>query len=281
MRALEGHVPATAQRGLRDAWKSQGLFLACACRPTSDMVVSLPDALGTEVSARVVGREVLSDDVVRLLIEPTEPFDFRAGQFVNIVRPEDHVARPYSIASLPSNGPLEFHVRRIPGGQLSPWLCDDATPGASVALRGPSGECFYLATQDQPLILAGTSTGLAPLLGVVRDALTHGHRGPIALYHGSLHASGLYLRDELNALAATHANVDTCCTVLRGPAPDGVLLEPLEDVLFARHSDTLSGGRAWLCGAPDFVKGLKKRLFLAGMPLRSISSDPFLQAAGK
>ena len=35
---------------------------------------------------------------------------------------------------------------------------------------------------------------------------------------------------------------------------------------------------AFLCGAPAFVKSARKRLFLAGVPLKSIHADMFSPA---
>ncbi|MCA9492308.1 MAG: 2Fe-2S iron-sulfur cluster binding domain-containing protein [Myxococcales bacterium] len=276
MKATSGSPPPAAQQGLKDAWREQGLFLACACRPTADLVVVDADAGGIEVSGILAAREVLSDEVVRVRLATAAPFDYRAGQFVSVIRPSDRFTRPYSLASLPSDPYLELHIRRVPGGRMSTWLCDEAAIGASVQLRGPAGECFYVAAEDQPLVLAGTSTGLAPLVGVVRDALDRGHHGPIALFHGSVRASGLYLADELDELAA-YPNVTVVRSVLEGPAPDGVVQEGLDELVLGSGHD-LKAARAWLCGAPELVRLLKKKLFLAGMPLKAIASDPFQQA---
>ncbi|MCB9673256.1 MAG: 2Fe-2S iron-sulfur cluster binding domain-containing protein [Alphaproteobacteria bacterium] len=276
MKATSGSLPPAAQQGLKDAWRAQGLFLACACRPTEDLEVADADGGALEVAATITGREVLSDEVVRIRLATGSPFEYRAGQFVSVIRPSDRLTRPYSLASLPSEPQLELHVRRVPGGRMSAWLCDEAPIGEPVQLRGPAGECFYLAGEEQPLVLAGTSTGLAPLVGIVRDALDRGHRGPIALYHGSVRASGLYLADELDTLA-THPNVRVVRSVLEGPTPDGVVQEGLDALVLGSGHD-LKAARAWLCGAPELVRLLKKKLFLAGMPLKAIASDPFVVA---
>jgi len=275
MKATAGDVPAEAQAGLKDTWRAQGFFLACVCKPSDDLEVCDVDDEGVETPGVVTLREALSSDVVRLRIQPESDFVHTAGQFANLVRPHDRLARPYSIASLPGEA-LEFHVRRVEGGQLSPWLCDTAAPGDAIGLRGPSGECIYAAEPDQPLVLAGTSTGLAPLLGIVRDALARGHQGTITLHHGSRLQRGLYLADELAALAE-RPNVTVHRHVLEGPAEAGVQVGSLEDALLAR--DDLADARAWLCGAPAFVAGLKRRLFLAGVPLRNIASDAFTMAS--
>ena len=69
---------------------------------------------------------------------------------------------------------------------MSGWLGTEARPGEAVRLQGPVGECFYVPGQpEQPLLLAGTGTGLAPLYGIVRDALAAGpHRPHLAVPRG-------------------------------------------------------------------------------------------------
>ena len=87
---------------------------------------------------------------------------------------------------------------------MSNWIFDRLRRGETFDIQGPNGECFYLAGEPQrPLLLVGNGSGLAPLIGIAREALAHRQRAPIRLYHGSRHASGLYLRDELRLISRT------------------------------------------------------------------------------
>src|SRR5579862_3119821 len=174
LRAVEGEVPARAQAGLKDSWKASGYFLACMCRPEGDLTAA---AVGSDarIAATITALDLLSADVLRVRLACGAPFDFRAGQYIALVR-DNGLARSYSIASLPGAslpeaGEIELHVRRIPNGRMSEWLYQEARVGAQVHLQGPSGECFYVpGREDQPMLLIGTGTGLAPLYGIVRDA---------------------------------------------------------------------------------------------------------------
>jgi len=158
---------------------------------------------------------------------------FRGGQYITLLRGD--VARSYSIASLPEYSEIELHIRRIPGGRMSGWFHDEAKAGDRISVVGPSGECFYVGgREDQPLLLAGTGTGLAPLYGIVRDALKSGHRGPIHLFHGALHGKGLYLVDALRQLAAAHTQVHYTPAVLNGSEGDGCDIGPIDRVILNR-----------------------------------------------
>nr|QKW93700.1 ferredoxin-NADP reductase [Vitiosangium cumulatum] len=275
MRAERGEVPAKAQVGLKETLKARGYFLSCVCHPENELEVAGADL---RVPARIVSLERLSDSVLRVRLRPEGHFEYRPGQYVSVLR-ADGLARSYSLASQPDEDSLELHVRRIAGGLMSGWLFDEARPGDSLDLQGPAGECFYVPGRpEQPLLLAGTGTGLAPLYGIVRDALAQGHTGPIWFFHGAVEASGLYLVEELRALQSRYSHLSYRPCVLRGQERVGVSVGSLE-ALIKEACPRLTGWRAWLCGNPDLVLSLRKKLFLAGLSLKDIHADAFLPSA--
>lgn len=270
-------LPAESQASLKPTLTEQGYFLACVCRPEEPLSVELPgEGLRQPVQIREISR--LSADVARVRLEPPEGFEYRAGQYVTLIRP-DGLARTYSTASLPESGSIDLHVRRIPRGRFSGWLHQEARAGDALEMQGPAGSCFYSGVPpDQPLLLAGTGTGLAPLYGILQDALARGHTGEIRLYHGALHPAGLYLRQELAALAARHQQVRYVATALDGdPDADGVEVGALPDVILQRHPK-LGGWRSFLCGDPGIVNQLRMKVFMAGVSMKEIFADAFLPA---
>jgi CDP-4-dehydro-6-deoxyglucose reductase len=274
MKAVRGTVPDAARVGLKDTLVAQGYFLACTCRPQEGTELEVAGAEALRVPARITALSLLSANVLRVRLAPAAPFEYRAGQYVSLVR-EDGLARSYSLASLPREDALELHVRLIPGGAMSGWLAGEAWPGDTVHLQGPAGSCFYVPGRpEQPLLLAGTGTGLAPLYGIVRDALEAGHTGPIWLFHGARTPEGLYLRDELRALAEAHPHLRYRPGVLEGGSRD--LAEGPLEVLIRAECPKPVGWRAWLCGDPALVLSLRKKLFLAGLSLKDLHADAFL-----
>jgi NAD(P)H-flavin reductase len=145
--------------------------------------------------------------------------------------------------------------------------------------EGRRAPVFYASgTPDQTLILTGTGTGLSPLYGILRDALRLGHTSPIHLFHGARDVSGLYLTLELREIAAQHAHVFYTACLLEGEPGPGVAIGALDQIIKARVPK-LAGCRAWLCGDPELVRVLKKKLFPGGMALNQINADLFLPAA--
>lgn len=277
-----GPIPEAAQRSLRDTLRVQGYFLACSCRPSADIDVS-PVGNEQRIGARISGLESLNETVLRVRLRTDAPLDYHAGQYVSLFR-DDGLARSYSLASLPDEEELELHVRRIPGGAMSGWLHREALPDTPVRLQGPAGNCFYAsANPEEPLLLAGAGTGLAPLYGIVRDALQHGHRGPIWLFHGALTPEGIYLTRELRELERANFNFHCVRSVLRDGDSSEVQDATIEtgelDRCILARFPSLAGWKGYVCGDPALVNALRKKLFLAGMASKAIYADAFLPSA--
>lgn len=276
MRSVDGAPTAASQQGLKPALIEQDYFLTCSCVPEHDMAVVLPNKAAFQVNTTVKGIIKFTEEVVQLSLARPEGFEYSAGQFLTIYHP-DGQGRSYSLASVPGEDEdLQFHIHTFPDGHLSRWIADELQPGDSVAVSEAIGGCVYASTSlDQPILMIATGTGLAPVYGVLKDALHRGHRGEIKLYHGSRAQDGLYMADELRRLAQQHPNV-TCVLCLSGDdVPDGFESGRANDVALSQNP-VLTDWVVYLCGMPEMVNAAKRAAFLAGASMRDIYSDPFV-----
>jgi len=276
-RAFKGKPPVAAQQGLKDTLAAQNYFLACICKPEEDLEIGLA-SISPKYSAKLISKDQVNESIVRLRLELPDGFAYRAGQFVNIIRPSDDLTRSYSLASIPSDPFLELHIKRVPDGRMSAWLFDDVQAGDELSFFGPSGDCFYLPDDPQrTLLLVGAGTGLAPLFGILRDALEQGHQGAIHLFHASLATEGLYLIDELGDIAEQFDQFEYTPCVLHGDAPAGGKQGNVVDIP-GQALGSFNGYRVYLCGDPQIVNALKQKAFMAGASMQDIHSDPFVFA---
>jgi ferredoxin-NADP reductase len=275
LRATAGEVPAEARRGVRSTLAAEGYFLPCVCVPDGDLAVDRGRDADLYGRARIERIEPLAPFIARVLLRPATPLYYHAGQFVN-VRRHDGVVRSYSLASVPrQDAELEIHVKRTANGVMSRWLTDPAQEGATIDIQGPNGSCFYLpGNREQPLLFVGTGTGLAPLIGIVRDALGDGHSGPIWLYHGSRRPEGAYLGDALAALAARFPNL-TYVPCVSGEAGPSHMRHGRADAMALADHGSLKGTRVFACGLPAMVQSVRKSAYLAGARLDDIHGDAF------
>jgi ferredoxin-NADP reductase/ferredoxin len=275
MRAVRGTPPAPSQKGLKDSLRLQNYFLACICHPTEDIEAALPHEVSSSAPATVKALEPLNGEILHVALECHAPLDYRPGQFINLFR-DPMLGRSYSLASVPQQDEhLHLHVRKLPQGKVSGWIHEQLRTGQTVEIRGPSGDCFYVPGRPaQEIVLIGTGSGLAPLYGILRDALNRGHTGPIRLFHGSRNRAGLYLTGELRDLAREYSNFDYLpCVSGEEPAP-GLAAGRAHEVAFREVAD-FRNKRLFLCGHPEMVSAAKKRAFLAGASMKDIYADPF------
>lgn len=277
LRASSGEIPDEAQQGLKETLKAEGWFLACRCKPTGDLFIDLSEETQLKQTAYVVKKQPLSSRIMGVWLQPEQPISYRAGQYIVLWR-DDSIARSYSLASLPDDEPyLELHVAYIDGGAVSGWVHNELQIGDQVQLQGPMGECFYVpGIPEQPILLVGTGTGLAPIYGVVRDALRNGHTGPIHLFQGARTEDYLYYFDEVSALASKHDNLHYHPSIVQTETLHNAQVEngPI-DQLVMHHLPKLNGWRIYLSGAPDIVNRLRKQSFLSGAAIKEIFTDPF------
>ncbi len=281
MQVTKGAVPEKSQKGLKDSHKAQGLFLACSCEPEEDIDIKLPDTEQLRVSATVSQINQLSHDVTELKVKTKEPFSYHAGQYVTLWR-DNTLGRSYSLANLPEkNGAISFHIKLIANGQFSSWVHYDLQVGDTLFIQGPTGDCFYTpGNAAQNLLLVGTGTGLAPLYGIIHDALKQEHTGEIHLIHGALDPAGLYLTKELSELAKENSNINYHPCVLNSEVNMSSAIQQGDIInVVLQTVPKPKGWKIFLCGDEKQVKTLRKKIFLAGGNMNDIYADAFIQSA--
>ncbi|KEY85439.1 iron-sulfur-binding ferredoxin reductase [Pseudomonas capeferrum] len=242
---------------------AQGWRLACQCRVVDDLRVAVYDPQLEGVPATVCELDWFGD-VLRLRLRPERALRYQAGQ--HLVLWNGAVARPYSLASLPGEDALlEFHVDcQRPGA-----FCDQARAlrvGDELLLGELRGGALHYDPdwQDRALWLLAAGTGLAPLWGILREALRQGHRGEIRVLHVAREHAGHYLAEPLLAMD--------------GVRVEQVLAEQLDEALAALRPSSRQT-IALLCGSPGSVERFARRLFIAGVPRNQVFADVFVEHA--
>jgi len=278
IKAVSGEIPAAAQVGLKTTLQKQAYFMACLCKPVNDIEIALPgEDVKQHFMAKVLEKTPLSEDVFRLRLSRDKDFNYYPGQFI-VVHRDDELMRSYSLASLPSDDFLELHIQQLANGRMSSWLRNQLQLGDEIKIDAAVGSCFYVEDDlDKNLLLIGTGTGLSPLWGIIRDALSKGHKGDIYLYHGSHSEKGIYLQDPIRALADQHENFHYIPSISGETHREEYRQGRANDLALKAHND-LKNWKVYLCGHPDMVASTKKKAFLAGASISDIYSDPFIIA---
>ena len=260
--------------------RAQGLVLACVSLPLSDCVITHDDLAGlatpavATVAGRIVGLSDATHDIKRIMVEPLgSAFEFLPGQFARLrfgTLPE----RDYSMASLPGETPLEFHIRLVPGGAVSAYVHGALRLGESLSIHGPFGTAFLRPERTGPILAVAGGSGLAPIRSIVASALRAGLGRDIHLYFGVRDERDLYLVDHFKALAHRHPNLQFV-PVLSQPSDRTIRRRGLlADVLREDFRD-VSGWTAYLAGPPVMVETCEAALFPLGLARDCCHADPF------
>lgn len=268
VRCMAGDLQDAQPQALPAGRYAEGWRLACQCRVAGDVTLEIVDPERAGMAATVVGHDWLTPDVLRLRLLPERALRYQAGQHVQLCAGPE-LLRPYSLASLPNEDRwLEFHVQCRRHGAFSEFA-RQLQLGSSLRLGTVQGGSLHYDPdwQSRPLLLLASGTGLAPLYGVLREALRQGHAAPIRLCHVAHDASGHYLCSELLALAVEYPQLRMEFIVA---AELPAFLAQFR--LVERRSIAL------VCAHPARVEMFAKCLYLAGLPRTQVFADRFVSA---
>ncbi|MCX7258141.1 MAG: 2Fe-2S iron-sulfur cluster-binding protein [Polaromonas sp.] len=278
-RVLSGQVRNSGPEAGRPHADKDDYVLACQSVLTDNCTIELPEVDEVVVhTARIVkgtvtAIEEATHDIRRIRVKLAKPMSFSPGQYATLQFTPEHI-RPYSMASLCDDTEMEFQIRRVPDGRVTAYVFDELKVGASLRVSGPLGGAYLRQKHTGPMLCVGGGTGLAPVLSIVRGALAAGMQNPIHLYFGVRSAQDVYDAERLQALAAAHPNVIVHIVVATGAAGAGQRSGLVTDAI-EKDLKTLTGWRAYLCGAPVMVDALNLLVTRMGLAPSHIHADAF------
>ncbi|HXY06178.1 MAG TPA: CDP-6-deoxy-delta-3,4-glucoseen reductase [Burkholderiaceae bacterium] len=307
------HHGPHGEAALSAAEEADGFALFCCAIPQTDLVIearitaALDGIVPHKMPARIEHIDWAAKDVAVLTVKlpASEHLKYRAGQYVDFILPNG-VRRSYSIASMPDgDGPIEFHIRHMPGGTFTDALFGMTNPMVRergiLRLEGPLGTFFLREGDAEPIVLLASGTGFAPIKAILetifakslhRDDPATGRRGrPVLLYWGARTRADLYM-DALPRRWEQEQPNFRYIPVLS--EPDGVSGMPetaesappwtgrtgLVHRAVMQDLPDLSGYQVYACGVPIMVQSAH-RDFVAhcGLKEENFFSDAFVSRA--
>ena len=256
------------------AWLSALQYMCATMRAAAaaDAAVSPPWWI-----AEITSHELRAPGVAVLRLAPTEPMAYRAGQYLWVqVTKWPRVWRKFSAATAPRpGGPIELHVRAVPGGLVSNTLVHHSAPGDTLILGAAGGE-MTLGESDRDLLCVAGGTGLAPIKAIVEQAISEAAGGParkITLFYGARQHFDLYDLQDLQLLESAYPALHVIPVLSDEPGFSG-LTGLLPDVVRAHGSGMFGHCEAYICGPPGMVSRTAA-LLAASIPAGQIHHDPF------
>ncbi|MGA9859091.1 MAG: 2Fe-2S iron-sulfur cluster-binding protein [Solirubrobacteraceae bacterium] len=259
---------------LSDAERSNGYALMCRAMPESDLTVELlhydPDNYRLEnaireLTATVTAVTELTHDIVGLTLSVPDDFAWLPGQYVDVHIPGSEGARrSFSIASLPEDGRIELMIKRYPGGRFSSLLGNEIKSQTQLQLTGPYG-AFHLRRSERPILMIAGGSGMAPVLGVLRQLAAEGCERPVRFFYGARAERDLFMLDEIAALGGRLAD-------FRFTPVTGRFVHEAVD-------EELSDPDVYMCGPPPMLDAAEQLLTGRGVDPGRIFQDRFTTSA--
>ncbi len=207
-------------------------------------------------------------------------FCYLPGQFVTLKLDIDgkKIKRSYTISSSPSRPhTLEITVKRVPGGLVSNWLCDNIKLGDQIDASGPAGKFSCFNYPSQKILCIGGGSGITPVMSMSRwvvdtaaDVDVHllaAHRSPVDVVY----------RRELEVMASRASSFRVSITVssAKGPEPwTGLTGRVTADMLQLVCPD-LHERHVFMCGPAPFMDAVKDCLKKLDYPMANLHTESF------
>lgn len=250
-------------------------------------IASAEDDLPAVWGATVVGHERVMPDLAIIRLETDSPIPYHAGQYMSVQTPHRPQMWRYLSAAIPPNpqGQIEFHVRRVSSGWVSPALVGETAVGDRWVIGPPLGGLHVDRSRGDVLMIA-SGTGLAPLRAQLMEMAMRGDNPRVHLFYGGKYPCDLYDIETLWHLAMTNPWLTIVPVVEEKENPwwhPVPVLEPptgLHRTMYGKLGKVVAQFGSWadrqiqIAGSPSMIKTTLYALSAAGTPRQNISFDP-------
>ncbi len=232
--------------------------------------------------ADVVAVIAETPETTTLRLAVPEPTEFTSGQYYNIRIPVEGRPRPiqraYSIASspFPKFDVVEFGIKEMEGGLVSPVLAKQTKVNDKLEVRGPYGAFVWNEEKGGPLLLISAGSGVVPFMSMIRYARAKGLSVPMHLLFSSKSAEYVIYSQELVELEAELDWLTVTHTFTRDPNHPGSRYHRRIDKEMVAELMAESGAKlGYICGPPEMVELCEVALVELGMDPENVYSEKY------
>jgi nitric oxide dioxygenase len=206
---------------------------------------------------------------------------FRAGQYVSVsvTFADGHTQlRQYSLSDAPGDS-MRISVKReraggiTPAGEVSNWIHDHVSVGATLHVSPPFGDFAIDTESDQPLVLLSAGVGITPMIAALNRIAQAKPQRYVIFGHAARDAANHAHRADIAAAKAAMPNLQVVTfyeTLDAAPGVrEGMLSVP------ALPSWPRSETDVYLCGPLPFMQAQWLSLIGAGVPVTRLHREVF------
>ncbi|MGV9822671.1 globin domain-containing protein [Nocardia xishanensis] len=241
-------------------------------------------------SGRVVETRLVLRNLAIVRLQLDQPMQYAAGQYMSVQIPSRPRMWRYLSPAVPANadGEIEFHVRGVLGGWVSPAIVGQTQIGDQWLIGSPLGGLGVPRNTKRKMLMVGCGTGIAPLRAQLMQMALRRTNPRVHLFVGGHHPCDLYDLETLSKLAMANRWL-TVTPVSESDENPWWYYESgeveriwpgLEPRMTGQIGKVVASYGSWtdrdvqIVGSPSMVQTTKFRLMAAGTQAKSIRHDP-------
>lgn len=253
--------------------------LTGACSVCGTCKTKILDILGQSSwsYAKIEALQHYNDETCSFKIKPVYcrfP-QFMAGQFISLKLLIDGlwVERSYTLVSYTQKiDEYEIMIKKHANGTFSSWLFSHVDAPLFVWISQPSGH-FLLKPSEKPILCFAGGIGITPFIAYIRDIKDKNKPNHLFILYSVKSADLVSIPNDVTDFLKTNSQIklDIWDTSVSGRITPAVVQQKLQE---------LSPEYVYLCGSPEFMKGISESLIQLGLNPDHIVTEQFLPAAG-
>jgi len=181
---------------------------------------------------------------------------------------ERPIFRSYSLSSAPHDTYIEFCIKLLPGGKASTMI-EQAAVGDTLNFRGPNGR-FTNTQTEHNLSFIATGTGIAPIIGIIRDELEYKkNTHNIHVLFGVRTTADIFWQQKFQELTTQYPNFTYHICLSQDEH------EQCKKGRVTTHIESKPHTNYFLCGNRDMVMEVRNTLIEKNIPTTNIHFEIF------
>ncbi|NNH75479.1 flavoprotein [Nocardia uniformis] len=270
-------------RGLEEGWRDITILISASMAIGANSDKSQP-----YWEATVVGHRRVVDDLAIVRLQSDTPIPYLAGQYVPIAIPQRPKMWRYLSPAIPTNpyGEIEFHVRKVRTGWVSPAIVNETQVGDRWMIAAPLGGLHVDLQARKDVLMIGSGTGIAPLRAQLIEMGRRGINPRVHLFMGGRYPCDLYDVENMWQLSQSNPwlTVVPVCENESNPwwhpYPPAETPYGMHRRLIGNLGAVVASFGAWsdrqiqIAGSARMIADTRRALLSVGTPDYVINSDP-------
>lgn len=217
---------------------------------------------------------------------------YKSGQFFTLIPEIDgqKIRRSYSLSSSPKTDTSPaVTVKRIEGGLVSNYLCDQLKVGDSLEVIEPMGNFFIEPQVDmsKTYVFIAAGSGITPLFSMIKTVLHAEPKSTIYLIYGSRNEQQIIFKKALESLESQHPSRFKLIHVISQPSHTWPgfkgRINQASIVFYLKQELGINIPSAfyYLCGPAGMMSEVEKSLAMFDVPKEQILKELFLSASNE